>query len=158
MLALVVAFAMAVAIAGTVVPFLPGVPLAWGAALVYGVVGGFGTVGAVAMVVITVLAVAGTAAGFALPRRAASSAGASSGSLQLGIVLAVVGFFVLPVIGLPLGGALGVYLGERQRTGSHDLAWRATVATAKGFGLAALAQLAATVAIAVTWLAWVLVD
>ena len=149
---------MAVAIAGTVVPFLPGVPLAWAAALAYGVVGGFGGAGTIAMVVISGLAIAGVAAGAVLPRRAAAIAGASTSSLRLGMVLAVVGFFVVPVVGLPLGGALGVYLGERQRTGSHDLAWHATVATAKGFGLAALAQLGATVAIALTWLAWVILD
>ena len=69
-------------------------------------------------------------------------------------VLAV--FFVVPVVGLPLGGAAGVYLGERARTGDRTLAWRSTTATLRAFGAAALLQLAAAVAMALTWLVWVL--
>nr|MBA2624784.1 DUF456 domain-containing protein [Acidimicrobiia bacterium] len=76
----------------------------------------------------------------------------------LGLALAVVGFFVVPVIGLPLGGALGVYLGERLRTGDGRAAWRATRATLAGFGLAALAQLGAALAMVLTWVAWVLLE
>ena len=45
---------------------------------------------------------------------------------MLGGVLGVVGFFVIPVIGLPLGFVLGVYLSELSRVGV-DRAWPATV-------------------------------
>ena len=50
------------------------------------------------------------------------------------------GFFIVPVVGLPIGGALGIYVGEyfRPEGTAHRLA--ATVATLRGFGLAALAQ------------------
>ena len=37
----------------------------------------------------------------------------------LGMVAAVVGFFVPPVVGLHLGGVVGVYAGELQRTAAR---------------------------------------
>lgn len=56
--ALLVAIAMAVGVAGTVVPLVPGLGLVVAAALVYGLVEGFGAVGVAAFVVIVLLGVA----------------------------------------------------------------------------------------------------
>src|SRR5947207_2230643 len=112
----VVAAAMAVGIVGTVVPVVPGLALAWAAALVYGLGTGFGAVGAVAFTVITVVAIAGVLAGWVVPRHAAARAGAARASMSIGAALAVVGFFVLPVVGVVLGGVLGVFVGEVLRT------------------------------------------
>ncbi len=151
-----VALVMAVGVAGTVVPFVPGLGLVMAAAVGYGLAEGFGDVGLLAMVVIVMLALAGTAAGVVLPSRAAGHTGASRGSLAIGAVGAVIGFFALPVVGLPLGGAAGIYLAERLRSGDGAAAWRSTRATLTGFGLAALAQLAAGIAMVLTWVGWVL--
>jgi uncharacterized protein len=74
----------------------------------------------------------------------------------LGAVAAIVGFFVLPIVGLPVGGVAGVYAGELQRTRDGAAAWRATRATIAGFGLAALVQFALALAMTATWVAWVL--
>jgi len=153
-LILLVALAMVVGLAGTVVPLLPGLGLVWAAALVYGLVEGFGGLGYVAFAAITVLGVAGTVAGFVLPHRAAGAAGASRPSTWLGVLGAVVGFFVVPVVGFPLGGALGIYVGEQVRTGDARAALRTTKATIVGFGVAALAQLAAGLAMMVVWANW----
>ena len=150
-----VALVMAVGVAGTVVPLVPGLGLVVAAAAGYGLAEGFGTVGVLSMVVIVAFAVAGTAAGVVLPGRAAGRTGAPRASLGLGALGAVVGFFVVPVVGLPLGGALGVYAGERLRTGDATVAWRTTKATLKAFGLAALAQLVAGIAMVLTWIGWV---
>jgi uncharacterized protein YqgC (DUF456 family) len=155
-LAILVAVAMAVGVVGTVVPVVPGLALVWGAALVYGLVDGFGAVGVVAMVVITALAVAGTVAGIAIPRRAAGATGAAASSLWLGGALAIVGFFAVPVVGLPLGGALGIFVGEQLRTKDTGLAWRATRATLTGFGVAALVQVGAALAMVAAWVVWLL--
>ena len=154
----IVALVMAIGIAGTIVPLVPGLGLVAAAALGYGLIEGFGTVGIVAFAVIVALGVAGTVAGIVVPKRAAGAAGATRSSLLLGAAVAVVGFFVVPVVGLPLGGALGVYLGERMRLGDNDAAWRTTKATLKGFGVATLVQFAAGLAMAATWVVWVLVD
>jgi uncharacterized protein YqgC (DUF456 family) len=154
--AVLVGIAMAVGLVGTVVPVLPGLLLIWGAALAYGVATGFGTAGIVAFVLITALAAAGVAAGVVLPRRAAGAAGAAQSSLWLGGVVAVVGFFVVPVVGVPLGGALGIFVGEQLRTRDSAVAWRATWATLKSFGLAALVQFGAGVVMVAAWAGWLL--
>jgi uncharacterized protein YqgC (DUF456 family) len=153
---LLAALAMAVGLVGTVVPVLPGLGLVWLGALAYGLLAGFGAVGWLVMVVLTVLAVLGTVAGVAVPKRRAGAAGAARSSLWLGALAAVVGFFVVPVVGLPLGGALGIFVGERVRTGDGRAARRATWATLVGFGLAAVIQLAVGVAMVGAWLVWVL--
>lgn len=155
---LVAALAMAVGLVGTVVPVLPGLGLVWLGALVYGLLAGFGALGWTVMVVVTVLAVVGTVAGFAVPKRRAGAAGAARSSLWLGALAAVVGFFVVPVIGLPLGGALGIFAGELARTGDGGRARRATWATLVGFGLAAVVQFTVGLAMVGAWVIWVLAD
>ena len=134
-LLIVVAAAMAVGVAGTVVPFVPGLGLVWLAALGYGLAAGFGV------------------AGF-LPHRAARGGGATSLSLTMGAAMAVIGFFVVPVIGLPLGGVLGIFIGEMLRTRDVSIAWRATSATLKGFGLGTLAQVAFGLVMVSVWSIW----
>jgi uncharacterized protein YqgC (DUF456 family) len=154
-LVVVVGIAMAVAAVGTLVPMVPGLGLAWVAALAYGLGDGFGAPGVTAMAVITALAAGGAAAGWVVPARVAGRAGAARQSLVLGAVGAVIGFFVIPVVGLIVGGVAGVYLGEWQRTSDGAAAWRATRATLTGFGVAAALQFAAVLLIAVTWAVWV---
>lgn len=149
---------MAVGAVGTVLPVVPGLSLVWGAGLVYGLDRGFGTAGTVAFAVMTALALAATVAGYVVPRRRATGAGASRGSVWLGVAGAVIGFFAVPVVGLPLGGVLGVYVGERLRTHDAGAARRATWATITGFGVAALVQLAAALAMVAVWVTWVVVD
>ena len=150
-----VAVAMAIGIAGTVVPLVPGLALVVGAALVYGVIEGFGGLGVACFGLIVALAAAGTVAGLALPKRAAGGAGAPRASLFVGAIGAVIGFFAVPVVGLPLGGAVGIFVAELARSGDRSGAWRTTVATLKGFGLATLAQLGAGLAMAAVWVVWV---
>lgn len=152
---LLVAAVMAMGLVGTVVPAVPGLGLVWLAGLAYGLSEGFGAVGVIALVSMTALGVAGVAAGVVVPRRAARGAGAARSSLVLGALLAVLGFFVVPVVGLPLGGALGIQLGEQFRTRDLRSAWRTTRATLTGFGRAALIQLAAGIAMVLAWTTWV---
>lgn len=156
MLVVAVALAMAVGLVGTILPVLPGLVLVAGAAAAYGVGEGFGGVGVVAMSLIAVLGVAGTLAGVIVPNRAARASGAARASVLLGAALAVAGFFLVPVVGLPLGGVVGIYLGERARTGDEALARRTTMATLRAFGIAALLQLGAGLLMVATWVVWVL--
>jgi uncharacterized protein YqgC (DUF456 family) len=155
LLIVLVAAAMAVGVVGTVVPVVPGLILVWAAALVYGLVAGFGIVGASAFALISALALAGIVIGVSLPKRAAASGGAAPSSMRVGALLAVVGFFVVPVIGLVLGGVLGVFLGEFVRTRDTGAAWHATVAAMKGFGIAAVVQVVVGLAMVAVWVLWV---
>jgi uncharacterized protein YqgC (DUF456 family) len=153
-LAALVAVAMAVGVIGTVVPVVPGIVLVWAAALVYGLGAGFGTVGVVAFIIITGLALIGTVGALVIPRRAAARGGAARVSMWFGALLALVGFFVVPVVGLAVGGVLGVFVGEVVRTRDTAAAWRTTVAIIKGFGVASVLQVAAALAMVTAWVAW----
>ena len=149
------AIGMIVGVIGTVVPVLPGLLLIWAVALVYGLIAGFGTAGIVAFAVMTMLLGLGMAMSYVLPKRRGERGGAAKSSLRLGIVGAVIGFFVIPIVGLPIGGAVGVLLGEYSRTQRWPLAWATTKSVLMGFGLAVLAEFTAGVLMVGTWAAWV---
>ena len=150
-----VAAVMAVGLIGTVVPVLPGLLLIWGAGLGYGLAAGFGGIGIAAFAVMTMLLGVGMAMSYVLPKRAGERGGAAKSSLRLGIAGAVIGFFVIPVLGLPIGGALGVLVGEYNRLGQWPAAWVATRKVLAGFGLAVLAEFTAGVFMVATWAGWV---
>ena len=152
----VVALAMLAGLVGTVLPLFPGLPIVWGAALVYGLVEGFGTRGTIAMVVITVIAAAGMVASVVLPHRRVAAGGAPRSSIVAGLAGAVVGFFVIPVLGMPLGAVAAIYLAEYRRTKVPAAAWRSTKTMVAGFGLGILVELAAGLTIVVVWATWVL--
>lgn len=154
-LVILVALAMLVGLAGTVVPLLPGLPVVWGAALAYGLVSEFGTIGWIAFGAITVLFAVGVIAGFVLPHRRVAAAGAPPSTVAAGLVLGVVGFFVVPVVGLVLGALCGVLLAERLRTASWPAARASTKSLLIGFGLGALVQLSAGLAMILCWVVWV---
>jgi uncharacterized protein len=154
-LIVVIALAMVIGVIGTALPFVPGLGLVWSAALVYGLAEGFGPVGLAAFVVITALALAGVVVGVVIPQRAAARGGARPPSLWAGAALGTVGFFVVPIVGLPLGVVTGILLAEWLRTRAWTPAWRATVATLRGFGVATLAQFAIGLSMVGLWAVWV---
>ena len=153
---LLVGLVMAVGLAGIIVPFLPGLPLIWGAALAYGLAEGFGTAGVVAMVVITIFLIGGMTAKIVVPQRRASAGGAPRSTLLAGGVLGVIGFFVIPLVGLPLGAALGVLLAEFRRTGDWSAARSSTKEVIVGFGIGALFEMGAGIVMVGAWVVWAL--
>jgi uncharacterized protein YqgC (DUF456 family) len=62
----------------------------------------------------------------------------------------VVGFFVIPVVGLFIGFVLGVYLAELLRVGSKD-AWPSTVHSLKAVGLSIVIEFLAAFAATLVW-------
>ena len=158
MTAAIVFAVMALGVAGTVIPGVPGLPIVWLGALGYGIVEGFGTSGIICFSIITVLSVAGVLAAYIVPPKRASSAGAAKSSIAIGIALAIVGFFAVPPLGFVIGGVLGIYLGERGRRADHDAAWTATVATLIGFGIGFLVELVAALACVAVFGAWLLTN
>jgi uncharacterized protein YqgC (DUF456 family) len=155
-LAVGVGLVMGLGLVGTVLPFFPGLPLIWGAALVFGINVGWDTSGVIAMSVITVLMLAGIAAKVVLPARSAAETGAPRSTLVLGALFGVVGFFVVPVVGLPLGAVVGILVAEFRRTRDWDRAWRSTRSAIVGFGMGALLEIAAGLAMIVAWVFWAL--
>jgi uncharacterized protein YqgC (DUF456 family) len=145
---------LVVGLCGVVIPVLPGLLLMWGAAIAYGFAVGWSTTGVAAMVVLTAAVAVSAAASVVVPRRAAAGGGASGWAQLGGLVGAVVGFFVIPVVGVVVGALLGVFAVELGRQGDRHAAWEATVATARGFGVAVLIDLAIGLVMLAVWAGW----
>jgi uncharacterized protein YqgC (DUF456 family) len=152
-LEVLVAVAIAVGIVGVVVPLLPGSLLVLGAILVWALDVGTPTGWAVFAVAGLFIAM-GAVVKYLVPGRRLKAAGIPTSTLVLGAVLGVVGFFVIPVVGLVVGFVLGVYLSELQRVGSRE-AWPATVHALKAVGLSMLIEVTAGLLAAATWAAGV---
>nr|BFE69415.1 hypothetical protein GCM10020092_027160 [Actinoplanes digitatis] len=65
-------------------------------------------------------------------------------------MLGIVGFFVVPVVGLVLGFVLGLWLAERVRLGPGQ-AWPSSRQALAAVGLSLLVEFAAALGIAVIW-------
>jgi uncharacterized protein YqgC (DUF456 family) len=138
-------------IIGVLMPVLPALPLCWGGVLLWAIFddGGWGRW--VVLGIVTVLTLVGTIIKYAWPGRNLKRTGVPNSTLLAGGVLGLVGFFVVPVVGLVLGFVLGVWLAERVRLGDNRLAWPSTKDALKAFGLAMLVELSVALAIALTW-------
>jgi uncharacterized protein YqgC (DUF456 family) len=103
---------MVVGLAGVVLPVLPDVWLIWLAALGYGVLAGFdGWVGGIAIVLITLLTVAGVVLDLTLGHAAARRGGASWQAIAASILLGLAGLWFFPALWLAGRGAAGVVPG-----------------------------------------------
>ncbi|MFI9643061.1 DUF456 domain-containing protein [Micromonospora sp. NPDC051925] len=152
----VAAIAIVAGLAGVVVPGLPALPLCWGGVLVWAVFGGAGPGRWAVLGVATVVAAGGTVIKYAWPGRNLKRTGVPTSSLLVGGLLGLVGFFVIPVIGLVIGFVGGVWGAERLRLGSNQLAWPATVQALKAAGLSMMVEFLAGLVIAAIWVAGLL--
>ncbi|GAA4873185.1 DUF456 domain-containing protein [Pseudonocardia benzenivorans] len=98
------------------------------------------------------LVVAGTVAKYLLPGRALKEAGVPGRTLMLGAGLGVVGFFVIPVIGLFLGFVLGVWLAELVRLPDRRQAWTSARHALRAVGYSMLIELAAGLLATTAWI------
>jgi uncharacterized protein len=148
--------AIAVGVLGVIVPILPGLLLCWVGVLAWAIFsdGGFGKW--VVLGIVTLVALTGTAAKYAFPGQRLKQSGVPNLSLFVGGVLGIVGFFVIPIIGLPLGFVFGIFLAEWLRVRQGGPAWRSTRQALKAVGLSMLIELAAAMIIVVTWVAGVI--
>ena len=145
-----VALAVLVGLVGIVVPVLPGSVLILGAVLLWAVLAA-SPAGWVVFAVATTFLVVGTVVKYAVPGRGLKAAGVPNRTLVAGGLLGIVGFFVIPVVGLVVGFVLGIYLTELQRVG-RALAWPSSRAAIKAVGFSLLIELAAGLLAAGTWL------
>jgi hypothetical protein len=148
-LEILVALAIAIGLVGVLVPVLPG-SLLVGAAIVVWATERGGTAAWVVAAVTLALLVAGATVKYLVPGRRLQRAGVPNSTLLAGAALGVVGFFVVPVVGLPLGFVLGVYLAQWRRVGHRD-AWPATVHALKAVGLGIAIELSFAVLAAAVW-------
>jgi uncharacterized protein YqgC (DUF456 family) len=153
---LLVGLVMAVGLAGVILPVVPGLLLVLGAGLWWTIADGGGVRWAV-FALMVVFAGVGAVAQYVLPARATAGRGAPWWTLAAGAVGAVVGFFVIPTIGVIIGGLAGIYLAEVIRLKDAQAALGTTWAAVRGIGIGVLVELAAGILAALTWLVGALV-
>jgi uncharacterized protein len=129
---ILVALVIAIGLAGIVIPILPG--------------------GLLVLAAITAEVIK-----YTWPVRRMRAAEVGTWSLVAGAVLGVIGFFVVPVLGLVLGFILGVYLAELAKHQRSGPAWRSTVHALKGVALSVGVEFTGALLAAITWAVAVLV-
>ena len=143
---------MVAGIVGIVLPVLPGLLLIWAAGLWWTIADGGGPTRWTVLAVMTGLLAVGTIAKYVLPARSAAARGAPLGTLVIGAVCAVIGFFVIPIVGVIVGGVLGIYLAEYARLREPGRAWDSTRAALVAIGIGLLIELTAGVLMFGVWL------
>lgn len=152
LLDLLVAIALVVAAAGIIVPVLPGTFLALGALLVWAVVTG-GAIAWGAFAVMALVIGAGQVLKYLLPHKSLTAAGVPGRSILVGGVAAIIGFFLIPVVGLIVGFIGGLYVAEHVRLRDWTLAKDSTWAAMKATGFSILIELGALMFAAAVWAA-----
>ena len=147
---LITAVVLLAGILGVVIPVLPGLLLCWLAVLFWALLGDAGTGRWVVLALATVVTVGGTVVKYLLPGKRLKSTGVPTSSLVVAGVLGIVGFFVVPVVGLVLGFVLGLWGAEQMRLGSGQ-AWPSTRRALGAVGMSLLLEFAAALAVAVIW-------
>ncbi|WP_006242681.1 DUF456 domain-containing protein [Mycolicibacterium tusciae] len=147
---ILVALAIAVGIIGIVVPLLPGTLLVFAAIAVWAVAESNLTAW-VTLGVVTALIGVATLIKYTWPVKRMRAADVRTLSLAAGAVLGIIGFFVIPVIGLLIGFVLGVYLAELATRKDQRLAWTSTKHAVKGVALSMGVELAGALLATVAW-------
>ncbi|GAA2063031.1 DUF456 domain-containing protein [Williamsia deligens] len=147
---LLVALVIAVGLVGTVVPLLPGPSLVLGAIVVWAVVVGgwaWAVVAVAAVLIVGAMGLKYVVAGSSLRR-----SGIADRTIVIGGLVGIVGFFVVPVIGLPLGFLLGAAASEWTIRRDPRAAGRGAMAAARAALVAIGIELTASLFASGSWL------
>lgn len=151
---ILVAIALLIAAIGIIVPILPGTLLAIGALLFWAALTG-GNVAWIVFGIGAVLMGLGQVLKYMIPHKSLTAAGIPTRSIIIGYVVAVVGFFVVPVFGLPLGFVAGVLVSEFFRKRTLSDAWESTWLAMKATGFSIMIELAALMLATTFWVSGV---
>lgn len=125
---------------GIIVPVLPGTILIGAAIVGWAAFTGGETAWVAAGIAVILLAV-GAVVKFAVPHRRLREVGVPTSTIAIGGIVGIVGFFLLPVVGLFIGFVGGVWLAEARRLGMPN-AGPSTKAALAAVGLSILIELA----------------
>ncbi|MFP5314308.1 MAG: DUF456 domain-containing protein [Actinomycetes bacterium] len=142
--------AIAVGVAGVVVPILPGSILIIGALLAWAFTV-TSALGWTALGVGGVLALAGLLAGAILTGRKLRQRRIPGRSVTVGLVLGVVGMFVIPVVGLVVGFVAGLLLSEAARLRDFRAAVSSSGEALKALGWGIVVELVLACAAGSAW-------
>jgi uncharacterized protein YqgC (DUF456 family) len=140
---------------GILVPVLPGTVLVLLGFLVWASEKGTAEAWTVFALAALILA-AGTVVKYAVPGRRLKASVPTS-TLVVGGLLAVVGFFVIPVVGMLVGFPIGVYAAERVRVGGAG-AWPSTKAALRALAHSILIELVAALLATAVWIVGVAIS
>ncbi|ARF58156.1 DUF456 domain-containing protein [Streptomyces gilvosporeus] len=135
---------------GVLIPGVPGPPIVWAGVLWWAMTAQTRTAWTV-LIAATVVLLLGQALKWLLPPRSLHTVGTPYGTLFLAGAAGIAGFFLLPVVGAPLGAVGGLYLLERLRLGSHGDAWASTRTVMRAIGLSVLVELFACLLVVGAW-------
>ncbi len=153
---IVCGLAIVVGATGVIVPVLPGSILIGISLLAWALVIG-SPLGWVIFGIGAVFVAAGMSSSAVLTGRAMKKQSIPSRSIIIGLLVGVVGFFVIPVVGLLIGFALGLFLSELARQREVRPAVASSLAAMKATGLGMLAEFGFASLAAGTWGVGVLV-
>lgn len=152
-----VALAIAVGLAGIIVPILPGGLLVIAAIGVWAYVEA-STTSWVTFGIAAALFVAAEVIKYTWPVARMRRADVRTSVLVIGAIAGVVGFFVIPVIGLLIGFVAGVFAAELSLRRDPTRAWASTVHALKGVALSVGVELTGGLLATITWVIGVLVS
>lgn len=144
-----------VGVVGIVLPVLPGLVVCTLTVVIWAFDTG-GTTAWVTAGVAVVLYLCGLAGQLLLPGRRMRRDGIGTGTLLLGLLAGFVGFFVVPVVGLPLFFVLAIYGLQLSRYRDASRAWAATRSAIRGVIHSMGIELSTAALIGVTWAAGIL--
>ena len=148
---LVAGLLVAVGLIGILLPVLPGLILVVAGIAVWAVPRN-DALGWTVLGIAVAIAVVGSVVKYLLPGRRLRESGVPTRSIMAGGALGIVGFFVIPVVGLFVGFPLGVFLAELVRFGDRNKAWPSTRSALSAVGLSILVELATGLLAAGTWI------
>ncbi len=147
---LLVGLLVVLGLVGIATIVLPGILLVYGAILAWAFIADtpyqWTVVG-----LATVLLLASQMVKVLVPGRQLTTAGVPGRSIAVGGVAGIVGFFVIPVVGLVVGFVLGILGAELLRLRDLAAARGSTVSALKAVGVSILVELAAGLLMTVVW-------
>jgi uncharacterized protein len=151
---LAIGLIIVVSLFGIVIPIIPGLVMEVIAIFLWAFVKGGATAWAVAIAAL-VLAGIGTFIKYSIPKRKLNEVGIPNRTLLIATAVAIVGLFVIPVVGAPIGFVLTIYVFERIRVGAKQ-AWPATKTSLGAVATSIGIELATGLIIAAIWFGTVL--
>ncbi|WP_328903132.1 MULTISPECIES: DUF456 domain-containing protein [unclassified Streptomyces] len=146
-----VGLVMLLGLIGVLVPGVPGPAIVWAAVLWWAFTDTTPTAWAV-LIGATVLLLLNQALKPLLPPRRPRESGAPRRTLLLGGLGAIVGFFVLPVVGAAVGYVGVIFGAERLRLGSRGAGWTSVRTVMRATGYSVLVELYACLLVTGAWL------
>ena len=151
---LAIGLIIVVSLFGIMVPILPGLAMEIVAVFVWAALTGGAVAWSVAIAALLIGGV-GTFVKYSIPKRHLNEVGIPNRTLLIATAVAIVGLFVIPVVGAPIGFVLTIYVAERLRVG-REHAWPATKRSRRAVATSIGIELATGLLIAAIWFVTVL--